>query len=301
MDSAVEKEITTPDPSTLIVLFEIVLKDEDGVNLDASYRFHGGENGFNKSIFFGGENKGEHEYFCMPVEAAGFDATDESLPRPTIKFDNTDGFFSLKTNLFKDFVGFELIRRKTFVKFLHESNFPNNVNPFGSGTEASYPQEEYVVNAKTMENSNFVQFELVSKLEKEGGIVPGRKVVYNVCQWKYRSKHGCGYINNSSYKALLDDKDNIIGESSGNTAAYNKDTTYNPGAIVTIETTDNNETIKHYFVCIKTAQNKNPLTQPLYWTKDSCSKSLFACRKRFGAREKSDGLPFGGFPGSWKS
>jgi lambda family phage minor tail protein L len=294
MDSSILQEITSPDPSTLVVLFEIKLKDEDD-NSIGSYRFHAGENGFETSINFK-----NNEYLYLPVEANGFDATDESLPRPTIKFDNTDGFFSLKTNLFRDFVGFEVIRTKTFVKFLHQSNFPNETNPYGSGTEAAYPDEEYVVNAKTMENSNYVQFELVSKLEKEGGIVPGRKVVYNVCQWKYRSEHGCGYNGTT----LLDEKDNELG-SGASAAIYNKNTSYSVGSVVFIETDNNGETIKHYFVCIQAAQNKNPLTQPLYWTKDNCSKSLFGCRKRFGNQEFSSssnaGLPFGAFPGSWKS
>ena len=291
MDSSILQEITAPDPSTLIILFEIILKDENEDLIGSNYRFHSGENGFENSIIFKGE-----EYLYVPCEANGFDATDESLPRPTIRFDNTDSFFGLKSKLFKDFIGFEVIRRKTFVKFLHGDNFPGTLNPYGSGTEASYPDEEFLVNSKIMENQNYIEFELVSKLEKEGGTIPGRKIVYNVCQWKYRSKHGCGYIGTK----LLDEKDNEL-ESGSSASFYNANTTYSVGNVVKVETQNNDETIIHYYVCIQAGKGKNPLTQPTYWTKDDCSKSLFGCRARFGSKERSDGLPFGGFPGSWKS
>ena len=116
MESIVKEELLSLEPSTLIVLFEIVLKNENNTEI-GFYRFHSGENNFQKSIFYGG-GTGANEYFYLPCTAAGFDFSEGTLPRPVITFDNTDGFFSLKTRYFKDFVGFDVKRIKTFVKFL---------------------------------------------------------------------------------------------------------------------------------------------------------------------------------------
>jgi len=294
MNNDIKKELLSFEPSTLIVLFEIKLKDENNTPI-GYYRFHAGENSFQKSIKYG-DGVGKHEYFYIPCKAEGFDFSEDTLPRPTLTFDNTDGFFSLKTRYFKDFVGFDVKRKKTFVKFLHDSNFPNNKNPFGTGNESSYPDEEYSINKKNMENSDIISFEMVSKFEKEGGLIPARRIRYNVCPWQYRNVNGCGY----SGKPIATKEDNLLFSATSTT--YNKDTTYNLNNVVSLEI----DGIDHYFVCMKNGTKTNPLKDKVNWKQDMCSKSVYGCRLRFGNPnnsvnnvEASQGLPFGGFPGAF--
>jgi len=291
MESIVKEELLSLEPSTLIVLFEIVLKNENNTEI-GFYRFHSGENNFQKSIFYGG-GTGANEYFYLPCTAAGFDFSEGTLPRPVITFDNTDGFFSLKTRYFKDFVGFDVKRIKTFVKFLHDKNFPNNKNPFGTGNEQSYPVENYNINKKSIEDQEKIQFELVSKFEKEGGLVPARRIQYNVCQWQYRSEHGCGYNGGP----VADKQDNAwVGSTNQSTIpAYVDGTTYNTGDVVSIEI----KNVVHYFSCTKNGITSNPIKDKKSWTQDMCSRSINGCRLRFKNNEQANGLPFGGFPGAF--
>lgn len=287
MESAIQSEINEIEPSALIVLYEMVLKD-----YNKSYYFHAGENGFENEIKFQ-----ENNYYYVPIKADGFDTTDSSLPRPTITIDNNDSFFSLKTRFFKNFIGFTLKRTRTFVKFLHGDNFPNNINPFGTPTEISFPVERYIVNKKIAENQNVIQLELASPLEKENALLPNRKIVYNTCQWRYRSSVGCGY----SGEPISDGNGNDIGFAGGSIGIYKKDTTYNSGEAVKIIAPPNSDEVDKVFVCKQNDTiDKNPLTQKDFWVMDVCPKNISGCRARFGNNEKNNGLPFGGFPGSWE-
>lgn len=293
MKQSIYDEIFNLEPSTIIYLYEITLKDSNG----AKYYFHAGENGYTNAIKYGNQ-VGENTYHYIPVKAEGFSYADDTLPRPTLTFDNTDGFFSLKTRFFKDFIGYEVARIKTFAKFLHGSNFPNGVNPFGLDTEDSFPVEKYVINKKTHENHQIISFELVSALEKEGAFVPNRKIVYNTCQWQYRSSIGCGYNG----APVTDSRGNtLIVTGPGSPLVFDITATYNAGEYVKIENTEDPRTAPKFFVCIENnTTGVKPDSSKDRWIEDSCPKNLFGCRSRFGDTEASDGLPFGGFPGTWE-
>lgn len=291
MNEAINKEILSLSPSTLITLYEIVLKHPHEGN---SYRFHAGENGFDQAIKYGGTG-GQFEYYPLSMEASGFDFEDETLPRPKLSFDNTGGFFGLKTRFFKDFIGFELKRTRTFIKFLHGSNFPNNINPFGSATEDSFPVETYLINQKTVENANTVEFELISPLEKEGAFLPNRKVLYNICQWKYRDGHGCGYAG----APKTDGNNNDFPDGLSNKGKWVAETNYSTNDYVYLENTNEPSKKTKYFVALKNNFNVKPGSNNSIWAEDVCVKSINGCRKRFGSTEQNNGLPFGGFPGAW--
>jgi lambda family phage minor tail protein L len=295
MKENIHKEIFELEPSTMIILYEIVFKNPGVAD---RYYFHAGENGYKKDILFAIDGSNRKSYYYHPIKAEGFSYTDGELPRPTLTADNTDSFFSLKTRFFKDFVGYQVNRIRTFVKFLHGSNFPNNVNPFGSPTEDSFPVEKYIINKKTAENQNVVQFELVSALEKEAAFIPNRKIVYNACQWQYRNPIGCGY--NGPPKT--DAKGNplvITGE--GTPLEYSDSATYNKGQYVKITNIDNPNLAPKFFVCLANGtKDVNPQSDKTKWIEDACAKNIQGCRSRFGTTENSDGIPFGGFPGTWQ-
>lgn len=292
MDQSIQKEIFELEPSTIITLYQIVL-----LGHNASYYFHSGENGFNESIKFKNQ-----EYYHIPIKAEGFDYSDSKLARPTLTADNTDSFFSLKAKFFNDFIGFPVKRIRTFVKFLHGDNFPGfeglNNNPFGTATELSFPTESYIINKKNTETQNLIQFELCSPLERENAFIPNRKVVFNVCQWKYRDGVGCGY--NGPPKS--DAKGNPINANNpNNISEYSASTTYSIGDAVKIKALPDTRDVDKVYVCTaNNTTNVNPPTDPSKWTLDACPKTLKACHDRFGKNEQKNGLPFGGFPGTWE-
>ena len=288
MEQAIHDEIFRLEPSTMVVLYELILK-----NHGASYYFHAGENGFQNKIRFKG-----NDYFYIPIKTEGFQSAESKLPRPTLTVDNTDSFFSLKTRFFKDFIGFSFNRTRTFVKFLHGDNFPNNINPHGTPTEVSYPVEKYIINQKKVENENVIQFELVSAMEKEQAFIPNRKIVYNTCQWQYRDSLGCGYAG----QPVTDSRGNTINFTpAGPPGEWSELTTYNSGDYVKISPSPNSIEPDRVFVCIKDGTlGKKPFNDKDSWIMDACPKNISGCRARFGISENINGLPFGGFPGTWE-
>ena len=290
MKELIHKEIFSSEPTSMVVLFELILKDLN----KKSYRFHAGENGHNKEIIFNGKN-----YHYLPIKAEGFDYADKKLPRPIITADNTESFFSLKTRFFKDFIGYELIRTRTFAKFLDSANFPNNTNPYGTPTAVSYPPEKYIINRKIKEDISVISFELVSPMEYENAKIPNRKIVYNVCQWQYRHHVGCGYNG----LPVCDSKGNNLSYNPTGTPASTWDSsrTYNQGDYVQIlPDPAKSNAAPSVYVCLTNTTSSNPQSDKANWIADSCSKNLSGCRARFGDTEVTNGLPFGGFPGTWQ-
>jgi lambda family phage minor tail protein L len=288
------EEIMQLEPSTLVTLYEINL---DKKIPGGRYYFHAGENGYGNTIVFEGNN-----YYFHPISVEGFDYVEQTLPRPTLTADNSDSFFSLKTRFFEDFIDYEFVRKRTFVRFLSADNFPNNINPYGAGTEDSFPDETYVINKKITENAKVIQFELTSPLEKEGGEIPSRKVVFNTCQWRYRHPEGCGYngvpicdAQNNNFTEILPANTALV-----NRGTYNDEQTYSIGDYVNIVPDNIANDPAQFFVCLRNnTQDIMPGSDKNVWLEDVCSKSIFGCRLRFGALEPNNGLPFGGFPGSF--
>lgn len=287
MDPSIYNEIHKLEPSTLITLYEIILKDHG-----SSYYFHAGENGLNTQIEYQG-----NPYYYVPIKADGFDSTDSSLSRPTLTIDNHDSFFSLKTRFFKDFVGYTFKRTRTFVKFLSDNNFPNGVNPYGTPTEVAFPVEKYIINKKILENQNVIQLELTSPLEKENAFIPARKIVYNTCQWRYRSNIGCGYNGIPQ----TDGKGNLINYDGLGITGYDPNINYRAGVGVSITAAPESQDVDKIFVCLEdNTLGKHPVFHKDKWALDTCSKNISGCRLRFGNIERTNGLPFGGFPGTWE-
>lgn len=291
MEQNIVEEIMKLEPSTLVTLYEI--------NLDTRipggrYFFHAGENGYGNTIIFEGNN-----YYFHPISVEGFDYVEKTLPRPTLTCDNTDSFFSLKTRFFEDFIGYEFIRKRTFVRFLSGANFPGGINPFNSGTEDSFPDERYIINKKISENSKAVKFELSSPLEKEGGSIPSRKIIYNVCQWRYRHPEGCGFLG----VPVADAQNNTfagMGITLRNRNVYNENTNYDRGDFVTVIPNNDTTDEAQFFVCLRdNTEGIEPGSDRKVWLEDACSKNIAGCRLRFGNDEEDNGLPFGGFPGSF--
>ena len=146
------------------------------------YLFHAGNNMKNSTDIIWQSNT----YSRMPVKADGFKYTGKGkLPRPTLTLSNLLGTITTilqTTNSItplSDLSGAKVVRRRTLARFLDESNFPSNINPFKVGSvdpTAEMPRETYFIERKTVENRQVVQFELVGSFDLFGVVAPKKLV-----------------------------------------------------------------------------------------------------------------------------
>jgi lambda family phage minor tail protein L len=314
------KEIFSLSPDVLVNLYEIdfsnlqhnfeILQDQFGITVgeDLTYRFCGAINGSNPIIWQG------FSYQPLPINSEGFEhKADGRMARPKLLVANPDGLFSriLKAN--QDFVGCKITRKRTYVKFLDAENFQNRnsfegINPFGeSDPDAHFPDDVYFINKKITENRTSLEFELVSVLEIENAYIPGRVIHSNFCSWSYRCSIGCGYkgkpIESAKGGSFIDKMYEINSSISGEIInnlnkkvddieswSHNKGN-YRVGDVVKIINENEKNPYKRVpfvFVCTKdhvSGSRYYPFFRQDYWLKDECSKTINACKKRFGKHQ----------------
>jgi lambda family phage minor tail protein L len=123
-------------------------------------------------------------YARMPCRAEGFKYSGKGLlPRPTLIFSNLLGTITTiilrvnKTTAFIDLQRAKVTRRRTLSRFLDATNFPSNVNPYGTpDPTAELPREVYFIDKKATENRNIVEFEMVSSFDLAGVGAPKKLV-----------------------------------------------------------------------------------------------------------------------------
>jgi lambda family phage minor tail protein L len=198
--SSVYEELAVLGPNAIIELFELQL-DTTLHGASTTYYWHNGVNAdVTGNIVFDGNT-----YVRLPVEATGFDYTSSgSLPRPTLRISN---LFSDMTTLLllvnattpgNDLGGATVRRIRTLKKFLDgEANADPN---------ARFPTEIWYVDRKSNENRDLVEFELASKFDLAGVMLPQRQIIANVCQWKYRGAE-CGYTGSNYWNV----NDQVVG------------------------------------------------------------------------------------------
>lgn len=192
--SSVYEELSVLDPNAIIELFELQL-DATLHGASTIYYWHNGANAnVTGNIIFDGNT-----YIRLPVEATGFNySSSGSLPRPTLRISN---LFSDMTTLLllvnattpgNDLGGAIVRRIRTLKKFLD--------GEAGADPNARFPTEIWYVDRKSNENRDVVEFELASKFDLAGVMLPQRQIIANVCQWKYRSAE-CGYTGSNYWNA----------------------------------------------------------------------------------------------------
>jgi len=184
MSSSVISDIQSMNPSSIIELFVLTLKE--GLNypignpdsITTVYRFHSGSSlKDNGEIVWAGNT-----YQRFPVEAKGFAFQKGQLPRPTLSVSNALGTITAilltvnKTTTGNDLTGATVTRIRTLAKFLDAVNFPSNVNPYGTpDPNAEFPQEIYSIDRKSAENREVVTFELAAVIDLAGIRAPKRQ------------------------------------------------------------------------------------------------------------------------------
>tara|TARA_R100000231_G_scaffold5650_1_gene8637 strand:+ start:5883 stop:6476 length:594 start_codon:yes stop_codon:yes gene_type:complete len=179
-------ELQSINPSSRIELFTLALSNTLHGSSEV-LRFHSGTNmNTNAPIIWQGNT-----YQRQPIQATGFAFTGRGqIPRPTLTIANLIGFSAggnvvtvsdlmLTVNLTtpnNDLIGAVLTRIVTLASSLDATNFPNNTNPFGTPNSDEFPQEIYVIDRKTNENRQFVEFELTGEIDQSGKKIPVRQV-----------------------------------------------------------------------------------------------------------------------------
>lgn len=192
--SSVYEELSVLAPNAIIELFQLHL-DATLHGTSDIYYFHAGANAnVTGNVVWNGET-----YVRLPIQAEGFDySTGGTLPRPTLSVANLGGEIStllLAANAItpgNDLGGAKVVRIRTLKKFLDGET--------GADPHAKFPDEIWYVDRKSAETRDVVQWELASKLDLAGMMIPKRQIVANVCQWQYRSGE-CGYTGTAYYNA----------------------------------------------------------------------------------------------------
>ena len=196
--SAVYEDLSVLAPNAIIELFQLHL-DATLHGSSTIYYFHNGVNAaVTGNITWNGQ-----AYVRLSIEATGFDYTSTgSLPRPTLTVSNIGSSITallLQVNLItagNDLGGAKVVRIRTLKKYLD--------GEAGADPHAKFPDEIWYVDRKANENRVGVEFELASKFDLIGVMLPRRQIIANVCQWVYRGGE-CGY-NGTDYYDINDNK-----------------------------------------------------------------------------------------------
>jgi lambda family phage minor tail protein L len=71
---------------------------------------------------------------------------------------------------------------------------------------ARFPAEIWYIDRKSAETRDVVQWELASKFDLAGTLMPKRQLIANICQWEYRSAE-CSYTGSNYF----DINNNVVG------------------------------------------------------------------------------------------
>lgn len=179
----IDSEVQKFNPSALIDLYVVDATSIGGPIL----RFHDGVSTISTDIVWD-----SNTYAAMPIEVSGFEVSTTGSPaRPKIKVANVSGLLGIGIKSLNDLIGSKFIRKRTFAKYLDAVNFSGGVNPTAD-VNACFPDEMYFIDRKVSENRMLLEFELVSALDLQGYLLPGRQVLTNICFWRYRSSE-CSY------------------------------------------------------------------------------------------------------------
>ena len=197
--SAVYEDLSVLEPNAIIELFQLHLDATLHGSADIYY-FHNGVNAaVTGNVVWNGQS-----YVRLPLEATGFDYTSSgSLPRPKLAVSNIGSSITallLQVNLIttgNDLGGAKVVRIRTLKKYLD--------GQAAADPHAKFPDEIWYVDRKSNENRSVVEFELASKFDLVGVVLPRRQIIANVCQWQYRSAE-CGYTG----PPVADANDNFL-------------------------------------------------------------------------------------------
>lgn len=185
-------ELQALNPSAKLAFYVI---DATALGAPEVLYFHNGTNALRSSVVWQGRT-----YVHLPIEAGGFEMrADGPRPRPKLAVGDIYGAVGAYVRQYGDLTGARLLRRRTHAKFLDAVNFAGGVNPTADDT-AEYPEELWIFDRVISRDHTQVVWELVSPLDLEDVMLPGRQVRNSTCGSLYRSTE-CGYTGGAVAKA----------------------------------------------------------------------------------------------------
>ena len=170
-------EVQKINPSAIIELFTLQL-DNSLHGATTIYRFHSGSNlNANGEIVWAGNS-----YQRFPIEATGFAYQRGQIPRPKLVISNALGTISAilllvnQTTAGNDLTGATFTRIRTMARFLDAANFSGGSNPLGTpDPTAEFKRQIFIVDRKSAENRDVVEFELAGAIDMAGVRGPKRQ------------------------------------------------------------------------------------------------------------------------------
>jgi lambda family phage minor tail protein L len=147
-------------------------------------------------------------YTAFPIQAGGFDInTKGQMPQPEITVANVFGSFSSVVSSADDLVGAKVTRRRTLFKYLDNGPSPDSSQEF--------PDDVFYIERKSAETNLSITWQLASKIDLEGLLLPRRVITQNHCLWRYKGPE-CGY----SGPPVANEFDALISGGSPQSSAY---------------------------------------------------------------------------------
>lgn len=283
--SAIDIQLQSLSPDAEVELFEFRVFPDDPSSTEV-YFFHNGTNRLGGSVVFDGDT-----YARYAVEVSGYDKeTTGVIPRVRARFSNTQRLFTALALNFNDMLGAQLLRRRTYVRFLDAVNFPGGVNPTADPTQ-QLPIDVHYLNRKVHESKDLVDLEFTALTDMEGHYIPRRTMQVNNCQFAYRDSVTCGHTG-----APLYTKAGVAMPATADVPPFpdhNQASSYAAGKCVVVSRFYDN-TPRRLAISKISVPADTPITSSTHWAYGGCPHTLTYCKLIHGAASE---LPYGGFPG----
>lgn len=181
---SIAAELQSLNPSAKLELFVV---DATALGVAGLIRLHAGTNKLIQPVVWQGQT-----YEPAAVSASGFELRgDGPRPRPVFAVGDVFGVIGALARQYGNLAGARLTRKRTHARYLDAVNFPGGVNPTADAT-AQYPDELWIFDRVRERDGTAVVWELVSPIDLEDVLLPGRQVRSTTCGSAYRSSE-CGY------------------------------------------------------------------------------------------------------------
>jgi lambda family phage minor tail protein L len=114
-------------------------------------------------------------YSPAPIETEGFEKTGDQQPVPKVRIGNIGGAISTLCYQYQDLLGAELTVHDTYEQFLDGQP--------GADPTQEHPPELWIVERKSLDTSDVVEFELSNAMDVGTVQLPRRQMIADVCTW----------------------------------------------------------------------------------------------------------------------
>lgn len=154
------------EPGTLVTLYQV---DLSSLGINSVYRFTP-----TRACTFRGQ-----AYTSVDIKAEGFEWNGQgTMPQPTVSLSNVNRVMAGLAEQMDGLVGATFIRLRTYAQYLDGAN--------DEDPEAIYTAEVFTVEQVISLTKVAIEWSLSAAMDQEGRMIPARRVLRDVCTWRYR-------------------------------------------------------------------------------------------------------------------